>query len=464
MTISPTIWRQYDIRGVYPTEVNADVAEQVGKAFGTVIRRSGGKRVVMGCDARLSSPELRSAAITGVRSTGVDVVDLGMIPTPVMYFAVLHDHYDGGMVISASHNPPQYNGFKSRTYERSLFGEDIQEFARMVRERDFESGKGTLETFDVTPLYVEYLRSSISLGKSLKVVVDAGNGVAGPLAVRVFEALGCEVVPLFCEPDGNFPHHIPDPTVPENMVTLREKVLAEKADLGLGLDGDGDRVAAMTPSGTLLWGDRMLAILAESVLREKPVPVVFDVKCSRALIEHIERLGGQPVMWKTGYPLLQAKMRETGAPIAGEMSGHMYFADRYYGFDDGTYAGARLAEIVSRAPLDLDAMVEALPAYPSTPEFRLHCDEQAKFGVLPTIAARLPKSYETVTVDGIRFGTERGWGLLRVSNTEPAIVARFEGKENSDLLEIIGDALKMLDDLPVDVEPVRKFVATLSSG
>jgi len=460
MTIPDTIWRQYDIRGVYPQEVNAHVAELVGKAFGTAIRRGGGKRVVVACDARLSSPELRPATIAGIRSTGVDVTDLGMVPTPAMYFAVLHGKFDGGIVVSASHNPPQYNGFKSRSYERSFFGDDIQAFAKMVREGDFESGAGALETLDIAPLYVDFIRSTLRIGRRLKVVLDAGNGAAGPLAVRVFEALGCEVVPLFCEPDGNFPHHIPDPTVPENMVALREKVLSEKADLGLGLDGDGDRVAAMTASGVLLWGDRMLALLAESVLREEPGPIVFDVKCSRALIEHIEHLGGQPVMWKTGYPLLQAKMRETGAKLAGEMSGHMYFADRYYGFDDGTYAGARLVEILSNSSEDLDAMVSVLPSYPATPEFRLHCDEKEKFNVLPTLISRLPKTYEAITVDGIRFGTPRGWGLLRVSNTEPALVARFEGKEDADLLHIIADAMKMLDGLPVDVSPIQNFLAS----
>jgi phosphomannomutase/phosphoglucomutase len=461
MTIPDTIWRQYDVRGVYPNEVNSHVAEQVGKAFGTVIRRGGGKRVVVACDARLSSPELRPATIAGIRSTGVDVTDIGMVPTPVMYFAVLHCPYDGGIVVSASHNPPQYNGFKSRSYARSFYGDDIQDFSRMVRDGDFESGAGALDALDIGSMYVEYIRSTLSLKKPLKVVIDAGNGASGPLAIRVFEALGCEVVPLFCEPDGRFPNHIPDPTVPENMVALRDKVLAEKADMGIGLDGDGDRVAAMTATGALLWGDRMLAILAESVLREKSGPIVFDVKCSRSLIERIEQLGGQPIMWKTGYPLLQAKMRETGAKLAGEMSGHMYFADRYYGFDDGTYSGARLVEIVSNASVDLDTMVAALPTYPSTPEFRLHCDEKAKFGVLPTIASRLPKTYDAVTVDGVRFGTPRGWGLLRVSNTEPAIVARFEGKENADLLAIIADALKMLDGLPVDVSPIRKFAASV---
>jgi len=461
MAIPDTIWRQYDIRGIYPTEVNVDAARQVGRAFGTTIRRLRGKRVCVAGDARVSSPELRPATIEGILSTGCDVDDLGMAPTPVMYFAVAHFGYDGGLIVSASHNPPQYNGFKSRTNERALFGDDIQEMRKMVVGNDFTSGKGAMQTRDVAPDYIDYMKAAFSLHRSLKVAIDSGNGATGPIAVQMFEALGCEVVPLFTEPDGRFPNHIPDPTVPANMVALREAVRQTNADIGLGIDGDGDRVAAMTPDGRLLWGDKMLSIFVDSIIGSNPGPVVFDVKCSMTLVERIRAVGGTPVMWKTGYPLLQAKMRETKSVLAGEMSGHMYLADRYYGYDDGMYAGARMVEVIANGGVSLNDIADSLPDYPGTPELRLHCDEAAKSSIVPAVVKRIPSHYDIVDVDGVRFSTDSGWGLIRVSNTEPAVVARFEAKTKAELATIMEDALRILDGLPIDIEPVREIAARL---
>jgi len=455
------IWRQYDIRGIFPAEVNSGLAVQIGKAFGTLIRQNQGNKVVVACDARKSSPELRRRVIEGILSTGCHVYELGMVPTPLMYFAVIHYGYDGGLVVTASHNPPQYNGFKMRSYERAFFGKDIQTIASLIDKGDFESGEGSLYDLDIISPYLEYLKSNISLAKPLTVVIDSGNGSTGPTAVELFKALGCQVIPLFDEPDGNFPNHIPDPTIPENMKSLRDEVISSGADLGIGLDGDGDRVAAMTPSGELLWGDKMLSIFVDSILQDKPSPVVFDVKCSMGLIEQIEKRGGMPVMWKTGYPLIQAKMKEMKSLVAGEMSGHMYFSDRYYGFDDGLYAGCRLAEIVSNSDKNLSEIAGAIPSYPSTPELRLHCPEEKKFKVIEKLAPLIEKKYKVITVDGLRFQTRSGWGLFRVSNTEPAIVARFEARTHEELKKIIRQAAEILKDTPVAtdalIENLKKF-------
>lgn len=461
ISIPDSIWRQYDIRGVVPNEVNTFVAEQVGKAFGTLIKRSEGDLIVVASDCRITSPELRKALIEGILKTGCNVQDIGMVPTPLMYFAVIHFRHDAGIIVTASHNPPQYNGFKMRTYERAFYGKDIQDISRLVRQSDFESGTGSLWSFDVVPSYLEYIESNISLIKPLTIVIDAGNGSTGPTAVKLFKRLGCEVIPLFCEPDGNFPNHIPDPTIPENMLSLREKVISAKADMGVAFDGDGDRVAAVTPSGELLWGDKMLSIFVDSVLRNNPGPVVFDVKCSMSLIEKIEKMGGTPVMWKTGYPLIQSKMKEVKSVLAGEMSGHMYFADRYYGYDDGIYAACRLAEILSGSDRSLSEIAASLPDYPSTPELRLFCPEEAKFKIIEKLSDYIEKNYNVIRVDGLRFSTSFGWGLLRVSNTEPAIVVRFEAKTNDEIRKIIVDVLRMLKDTPVKVdaliENLRKF-------
>lgn len=455
--IPANIWRRYDIRGLAPDDITPEIARLVGQGFGTLIQRLGGEKIVVARDARLTSPELGEALIEGILKTGCDVQDIGMAPTPVMYFTVAHFRYDAGIVVTASHNPPQYNGFKMRTRERPLFGDDIQELYSLVKAGGFERGIGRRTFFDAGAPYIEYISGGISLDQPLTVILDAGNGSAGPTAVALFERLGCQVIPLFCNPDGRFPNHIPDPTVPAHMEALRKHVLSTKVDAGIAFDGDGDRVAAMTPSGELLWGDRMLTVFCESVLASTgPSPIVFDVKCSSSLIEKIRQMGGTPVMASTGYPLIQAKMRETQAPLAGEMSGHMYFADRYYGYDDGIYAACRFGEILSQADHRFDDIVAALPHYPSTPELRLHCPDDIKFSIIGQISPKLGDKYKVITVDGLRFTTDSGWGLLRVSNTEPAIVARFEAKTAEELLEIISDALELLRDTSVESGPIVK--------
>ena len=304
------------------------------------------------------------------------------------------------------------------------------------------------------------MQMNISLQKPLTVILDAGNGIAGPTAVQLFKNLGCKVFPLFCEPDGNYPNHEPDPTIPENMTALREKVLSTGVDLGVGFDGDGDRVAVMTPSGELLWGDKMLSIFADDILKDNPGPIIFDVKCSMGLIERIKENQGTPVMWKTGYPLIQEKMKETQSVLAGEMSGHMYFGDRYYGFDDGIYAACRFAEILARTDKSMNELVASLPDYPSTPELRLFCPEEKKFQVMQDISSRIGGKYQVNDVDGIRFTTPSGWGLLRVSNTQPAIVARFEAKTHKELKEIMLDAIEVLQGTPVDITSIKKIFAS----
>lgn len=455
-----SIWREYDIRGLAGRDINDRLADRLGRAVGTIIRRKGGSSIAVGRDCRLTSDALAEVLMEGLRSTGCSVCDLGMVPTPLMYFAVVKESLDGGIVVTASHNPAQYNGFKIRELSRSWFGADIQYLRKVVETGDFERAVGADFHYDVVDTYVRHVINSISLKRPLRVVVDAGNGSTGPTAVRLLNSLGCDVIPLFCEPNGTFPNHLPDPTVPEYMVSLRSTVQSRCADLGLAFDGDGDRVAAMTGKGDLLWGDRMLTLFARDVLSRKQGPVVFDVKCSLSLVREIKKAGGEPVMWKTGYPLIQAKMKEVGAQLAGEMSGHMYFADRFFGFDDGLYAACRILELLSASEQTLDQTVSSLPQFPSTPEMRLHCSDDEKFNVLDVVSPKLAE-YETVTVDGVRFTIDAGWGLIRVSNTEPAIVTRFEAESEAKLAKVISVALDALKDTSVDVQPLSEFLSGL---
>jgi phosphomannomutase/phosphoglucomutase len=456
MTIPQEIWREYDIRGIANKDIEESTAEIIGKAFGTYIRRNDLRTVVAGHDTRKTSPTFHAALVEGIQSTGCHVIDIGMVPTPVMYFGVIHYKHDAGIIVTASHNPPQYNGFKGRTFDRALYGPYIQELRVMAEKKDFEVGKGSREPFNIIDTYVDHIKSTSSIGKKLKVVIDAGNGVAGPTVERLFKELGFEVVPLFCNPDGDFPNHIPDPTVPKYMETLRETVLSSHADLGIGLDGDGDRVAGMTPTGELLFGDRLLSLFVKSIIAQEPGPVVFDVKCSMSLIEEVEKVGGQPIIWRTGYPMIQSKMKEVDCKLAGEMSGHMYFADRYYGYDDGLYAGLRLAEYLSNESDSLDKLVQTLSSYPSTPELRLHCSEEHKFSVVDKLRPMIEDKYDILTIDGLRYSSPKGWGLVRVSNTEPVIVTRFEAKTEEELKRLITEAKSLLGGFPIDTEPLAQ--------
>ncbi|MGH2356225.1 MAG: phosphomannomutase/phosphoglucomutase, partial [Chloroflexota bacterium] len=393
------------------------------------------------------------------RATGADVVKVGQVPTPLVYFAVNHLHTDGGAAVTASHNPPEYNGLKLRKREPDLpnglplLPDEIQEVRRLAQEGPYrEASAGTLREQDVVDSYVSYVKGRISLGRKMKVVVDAGNGVAGPVAVQTLQAAGCDVVPLYCDPDGTFPNHMPDPLKPENLQDLIAKVKETGADLGIALDGDGDRLGVVDDQGSILEADRYLILLARNALRERPgAGIVFDVKCSMALIEEIERLGGKPVMSRTGYPNIMARRREVGAVLAGELSGHVFFSDPVIDFDDGTFAGANLIQAVSQEEGPLSKIVAALPKYYSTPEERFSCPDDQKFAVIDQLRDAFradPKVQGIVDLDGARVTLEGGWGLVRASNTEPALTTRFEAVTPERTEEIRQEFLHRLSKMP----------------
>jgi phosphomannomutase/phosphoglucomutase len=416
--------------------LTGDDAVRFGRGFGTYLKRRGGTTVAVGRDNRLSSPDLQAAAIEGLLSTGCRVYDVGQLPTPAFYFSVLHCKADGGVMVTASHNPPSYNGFKLRLGEAAVFGQEIQKIASIIESRDFAEGKGSRDAREIIDEYLAAIRARIRLKRRLKVVADAGNGTAGPLVKRLLTDLGCDLVDLYCEPDGTFPNHLPDPTIDENVAELGARVREAGADAGVAYDGDADRLGAVDEQGGVVRGDQLLALFAGEVLARNQAPVVFDVKCSEALIETVTRSGGTPVMWKTGYPNIQARMKEVQAPVGGEMSGHFYFMDDYFGFDDGIFASCRLLQLLSRTDRPFSALVKTLPFYWSTPEIRAECTEAEKFNIVRDLKEQFGRQYQTVDIDGIRIRFDDGWALIRASNTQPILVLRFEAKTRERMQEI----------------------------
>ncbi|MFT5684472.1 MAG: phosphomannomutase/phosphoglucomutase [Myxococcota bacterium] len=450
MTTPPAhIWRTYDIRGRTPDEINPELALLLGRAMGHLMTSRGAKDIAVARDARIGGRQIQEALMRGLADAGMNVADIGMNPTPVMYFTVSALGFDAGIIVTASHNPAGYNGFKTRLGGDALFGEDIQEVRRMVEAGPpIADVPGEIRAVDVRPAYIKTIADDCRLpDRPLRVVVDAGNGVAGPMAVRLLSRLGVEVVPLFCDPDGTFPNHPANPTINKNLIDLRDAVLDTKADLGVGFDGDGDRIGAVSAKGEMFFGDRMLALLAAEILRSGPAAVVADVKCSMALEEVVAAGQGTYAMTQTGYPWIQKRMVELSAPLGGELSGHICFADRYYGFDDGLYAATRLLELVD----GLDDKLAALPSYPAIPEQRLHTGEDGKWGVIETLKEKL-SGYTLLTVDGIRFSNEHGWGLVRVSNTEPCLTVRAEARTAAALDEILGVMVDALTEIPVEID------------
>ncbi len=452
--LSPGIFRAYDVRGIVNVDFDPDWVEEFGRACGTYFARSGYRQVVIGHDCRLSSPEYQARLAVGLAGTGCDVTCLGMVPTPVCYFAVKSLGRRAGVMVTASHNPPQFNGFKVWSGETTIHTEAIQELRAIMEARAFPSGQGLVCTFDPKPAYIEHLVDQASVARRLKIVVDGGNGAGGLLCAEVLRQTGATVIPLYCEPDGRFPNHHPDPTLPENMVDLARRVVAEGADCGVGLDGDADRLGVVDEHGTLLYGDQVLALLARSVLASHPgATVIGEVKCSHLLFNDIAAHGGVPIMAAAGHSLIKARMRETGAVLAGEMSGHLFFADRYFGFDDAIYAAMRLAEILAATNRPLSALLDDWPKTATTPEIRVDCPDTVKFQVVDTAKAFFQDRYPMVDVDGIRLTFPDGWALVRASNTQPALVLRFEA-----------DTPQRLDELRALVEtPVREWIARLGS-
>ena len=433
--LKPTIFREYDIRGVAETEFQSADVEYLGQAIGTYLQRHGGNNLTLGTDTRLSSERLANALTKGLLATGCDVTDVGVVPTPLLYYSVFHLQATGAVMITGSHNPPEYNGFKVVSGTATIYGAEIQEIRRIIETGDYLAGQGTRKTADVIMPYIDEVASQFQWTRRVKVVLDAGNGTAGPTMHRLLERLNCEAIELFFDMDGAFPNHHPDPTVPANLKDLIAAVKQHGAELGIAFDGDADRIGAIDENGNVLWGDQLLLIYGREILQRKPgATFIGEVKCSQVMYDELRRLGGNPIMYRTGHSLIKAKMKEVHAELAGEMSGHMFFADRYYGYDDALYAACRLIEIVAKSGQPLSAQLSGVPVMVSTPEIRVDCPDEVKFEVVKRVADHFRKVHQVVDIDGVRVLFPQGWGLVRASNTQPVLVLRFEAA-NQQLLE-----------------------------
>jgi phosphomannomutase/phosphoglucomutase len=438
--LNPHIFRAYDVRGLIGPDINPEVFARVGRAYATLIRRRGGRRIAVGQDNRTSSAELKGAFVAGVRAAGADVVDVGLVTTPILYFATAHWRLDGGANITGSHNPVEYNGVKMVHPGAAPLSEDeIQWLRRAIEASDYESGQGALETRSPREDYLATVSALVHVARRLTVVVDAGNGVAGLYAPELLRRIGCDVVELYCESDGRFPNHLPDPEDAANVVELQREVVARRAGLGVAYDGDADRVGIIDERGRRHEADLILALLARDLLSRHPgAKIVFDVKSSQLLIEDITKHGGVPVMWKTGHSHLKRKMREDGILLGGEVSGHMFFAENYYGVDDGLLASCRMLEIVARHPGPASQLFDSLPHMHATPELKAMCPDGEKFRVVDELARELKARYETIDIDGARvLFPGGGWGLVRASNTNPYLTLRFEARSEAEI-----DAMK----------------------
>ena len=433
-----SIFRAYDIRGVVPQTLTAETAYWIGRAIGAESLAKDEPNVSVGRDGRLSGPELVERLIQGVADSGCKVSDVGLVPTPALYYAANVLAGKSGVMLTGSHNPSNYNGFKIVIAGDTLANEQIQALHTRLKTNDLSWGEGSIERVDILSPYADVITQDIKLARRLKVVVDCGNGAAGVIAPQLIEALGCEVIPLFCEVDGNFPNHHPDPGKPENLVDLIAKVKETNADVGLAFDGDGDRVGVVTNTGTMVFPDRLLMLFAQDVLERNPAAeIIFDVKCTRRLAPWIEEYGGRPLMWKTGHSLIKKKMKETGALLAGEMSGHIFFKERWFGFDDGIYSAARLLEILSKRQETAEELFEAFPNDISTPEINIDVTDESKFSIIDALHdAQWGDAAELTSIDGVRVDYPHGWGLVRASNTTPVLVLRFEAETEAELQRI----------------------------
>jgi phosphomannomutase / phosphoglucomutase len=451
--MNPDIFREYDIRGIVGEHLTDSTVRKLANAIGTFFINSHAKRIAVGFDARQSSPGFRDLLVRELNLVGCDVLDIGKVPTPVLYFTVFTEKVDGGVMITGSHNPANHNGFKICLGKSAIFGERIQAIKNLAMTEVFTRGTTIyptdsineqkkapprIQTADILPEYRRQLLRRVTTGaKKLKVVVDAGNGMGGVTAIPLYRAFGYEIVELFCEPDWRFPNHHPDPTVTENLQDLIKAVKENKADLGIAFDGDGDRIGVVNERGEIIWGDELMVLLSREILKNQPgATIIAEVKCSQKLFDDIEKRGGKPIMWRAGHSIIKAKMKETGAVLAGEMSGHIFFADKFYGFDDATYAGARVLEILSNTDETLSELLSDLPETFSTPELRVDCAEEKKLAVVRQIAEEFALTNEVIKIDGARILFENGWGLVRASNTQAILVLRFEA-DTKDNLQLI---------------------------
>ncbi|MFC1557820.1 phosphomannomutase/phosphoglucomutase [candidate division KSB1 bacterium] len=435
--MNPAIFKEYDIRGLVEKDFSEEVVEKIGKGFGTLIKQRGGKKISVGRDVRPSSKPFSDIFINAVISTGVDVLDLGEVPTPLGYFSLYHYDIDGNIVITASHNPPEYNGFKVAVGKVSIYGQEIQDFRKLIEQGNFDSGQGISEEVDIITPYKDMIKSKFNFSKTINVAIDAGNGMGAIAAPDILNELGCNVTELYCELDGNFPNHHPDPGIEENLRDLIALVKEKSLDVGIGFDGDADRIGPVDNLGRIIRGDMLAAIYARDVIKKVgKSKIIFDVKCSLGLIEDIEAHGGIPLMWRTGHSLLKKKLREENAPFAGEMSGHMFFAQDYFGYDDAIYAACRLVNILADSDIPLSEIFDSIPKYNTTPEMRLTVKEEEKFDIVAKTKEFFQKEYETIDIDGVRIVFPDGWGLVRASNTQNALIVRCEAKSEGRVQEI----------------------------
>jgi phosphomannomutase/phosphoglucomutase len=440
--MNPLIFREYDVRGVADRDLTDELALDLGRAFGTFLRRRGNQRIVVGRDCRLSSPRLHTALVRGLLETGVSIIDIGIGATPMLYFGVFHLDAEGGVQITGSHNPPSDNGFKLMSGKQTLAGDEVRQLRTLIEKRDFDlPGRGEHTHFDPLSAYAGYMRGNISLARTdLRFAVDAGNGAGGPAALATMHSLGLQPIPMYCEMDGAFPNHHPDPSLPENVEELVRRVRDEKLELGIAYDGDADRIGVVDDLGNIVYGDRLMILLSRQILKRHPgAAILGEVKCSQTLYDDVTKHGGRAIIWKTGHSLIKKKMKEESAMLAGEVSGHIFFADRYYGYDDAIYASLRLLEIIAETGKRLSELLADVPETHVTPEIRVDCPDDVKFGVVERVLAHYRETHSVLDVDGARVKFEGGWGLVRASNTQPALVLRFEAHSPTRLAEIRGE-------------------------
>ena len=453
-TFDPTILREYDMRGVVGTTLTSRDVWAVGRAFGTILAQKHGTKVCVGYDGRLSSPTLEAALVDGLVASGLNVHRIGLGPTSMLYYAVKKLEAAGGLMITGSHNPPEYNGIKMLTAEGPVYGDQIQEIGRIAAVGEWQAGSGSVQQIDLIEDYINRMLQDFDCERPLSVAWDAGNGATGEIMRKLTDRLPGRHFLLYDDIDGRFPNHHPDPTIPANLIDLQRTVAEQRCDLGVAFDGDGDRIGALDEKGRIIWGDQLVAIYATEVLQEHPgATIIADVKASQTLFDEIERLGGKPLMWKTGHSLLKAKMAETGSPLAGEMSGHIFFADKYYGFDDALYCALRLISLASRSDRPLSALRDTLPAVLNTPEIRFTVDETRKFAIIDEVRSRLAKAgADVVGIDGVRVSTADGWWLLRASNTQDVLVARAESTTPEGLRRLKQQILDQLAESGLDAK------------
>ena len=435
--LNSDIFREYDVRGIVDRDLNHEIVYALGKAIGTYAIPRGVKTMTLGMDCRLSSNIYYQAIAEGINATGINVIKVGLCATPMLYFSIRYFHADGGVMITGSHNPPEFNGFKICLGPDTIYGQDIQELRKIMESGRYISGNGNSRHEDISKSYEEYLFNNVVINEGLNIVLDAGNGVGGLFALPLFKKFGCIVTDLYCDPDGHFPNHFPDPTIPENLKDLISLIAERKADIGIAYDGDADRIGVVTDQGKVLWGDELLLLFSRFILEKNPgAAVIGEVKCSQKLFDDIEKHGGKAIMWKAGHSLIKSKMKDERALLAGEMSGHMFFADRYFGYDDAIYASARLLEILSVTGKKISELLSDVPLTYTTPEIRVNCSDHLKFQIVEEIKKHFQKSHNIIDIDGVRILFGDGWGLIRSSNTQPVLVLRFEASTEERLQTI----------------------------